>query len=304
MEKIVIAGGTGFLGKGLIDHFATGATQLVVLTRGASRVSAQAKYIHWDAKTLGPWADALEDASVLINLNGKSVDCRYTPHNKKTIYSSRLDATAVLGRAIQLTNRPPKLWINASSATIYRHSLDKEMDEVDGEIGSGFSVDVCRRWEQTFNRFETKDIRKIIIRTGIVLGKVSGALKPLKTLARLGLGGPQGQGNQYFSWIHEKDFVRAIEFFIHNSDTHGAYNVVSPTPVTNAYAMRSLRNALKIPFGIPLPKPLLEIGAVLINTETELILKSRRVVPKRLQQKGFEFKYNSIESALQDLVTA
>jgi uncharacterized protein (TIGR01777 family) len=303
MEKIVIAGGTGFLGKSLIDHFSNSATELVVFTRGASRVSGRTKYIHWDAKTLGPWADALEDASVLINLNGKSVDCRYTPRNKHIIYSSRLDATAVLGRAIQQTNHPPKLWINASSATIYRHSLDKEMDELEGETGSGFSVDVCQQWEQTFNKFETKATRKIIIRTGIVLGKVNGALKPLKMLARLGLGGPQGQGSQYFSWIHEKDFVRAIEFFIHNSATQGVYNIVSPTPVTNAHAMRSLRSAVKIPFGIPLPKPLLEIGALLINTETELILKSRRVVPKRLEQNGFEFEYKTIESALQDLVT-
>lgn len=199
MRKIVIAGGTGFLGNCLIDHYSGTDTQLFILTRGKAFVRGNTHYINWDGKTKGAWIEVLEHADVLINLNGKSVDCRYTKQNKQLIYSSRLDATAILGKAIQSSQHPPKLWINAASATIYRHSLDKEMDEYSGEIGSGFSVDVCQQWERTFNSMETNQTRKIIIRTSIVLGKDGGALHPLKMLAKVGMGGRQGSGNQYFS---------------------------------------------------------------------------------------------------------
>jgi uncharacterized protein (TIGR01777 family) len=301
MRNIVIAGGTGFLGSCLIDHYAETDTQLFILTRGKSCVRGNTHYITWDGKTKGPWTQVLEHADVLINLNGKSVDCRYTEENKQLIYSTRLDATAILGKAIQSSPHPPKLWINAASATIYRHSLDKEMDEYTGEIGSGFSVDVCQQWEHTFNSIETSQTRKIIIRTSIVLGKKGGALKPLKRLAKLGMGGEQGPGNQYFSWLHENDFVNIIDFLINNVTTEGIYNLVSPRPVTNQHIMRAIRSAVGIPFGFPIPALLLKFGAFLINTETELILKSRRVVPKRLLDAGYNFEFDRIESALNQL---
>lgn len=302
MKKIVIAGGTGFLGTCLVEHFKNQSAQIVILTRGKSFHVGTTRYVTWDGKTLGPWKETLENADVLINLNGKSVDCRYTDKNKNLIYATRLEATAVLGKAIQAATNPPKLWINASSATIYRHSLDKNMDEYSGEVGSGFSVDVCQRWEKIFNSVETKNTRKILIRTAIVLGKKNGALKPLTVLTKLGLGGRQGPGNQYVSWIHESDFVGVIDFFINNNQTDGVYNVTSPSPVPNKNFMLALRRAVRISIGIPLPKSLLELGTVLIGTETELILKSRRVIPQRLLEDGYKFRFDRIEGALEDLI--
>lgn len=300
MRKIVIAGGTGFLGSCLAAHFLSTHDHVIILTRSVSHTTGSVVYIQWDGRTLGEWKECLENADVLINLNGKSVDCRYTEKNKKLIYDTRLEATAVLGQAIQHCQQPPKLWINAASATIYRHVLHKEMDEYTGEFGSGFSVDVCQQWEAVFNRFDLAKTRKVIIRTGIVLGK-SGPLKPLKILAQLGAGGKQGNGNQYFSWLHEDDFANIIEFICSNIHLSGVYNVTVPSPIPNHQLMKAMRTAVGMPFGLPLPKWLLEIGAILIGTETELILKSRRVIPKRLIESGYQFRFTDIESALKDL---
>ncbi len=303
MKKIVIAGGSGFLGKCIIEHYGHEA-EIVVLTRGKSRVDANVQFVNWDGKSLGDWSTKLEEAEVLINLNGKSVDCRYTEVNKKLIYATRLESTTVLGKAIQQCKTPPKLWINSSSATIYRHAEDRPMDEETGEIGTGFSVDVCQQWEKVFTEIETNSTRKVAIRTAIVLGRNGGALQPLKNLAKLGVGGKQGKGNQYFSWIHEQDFVNVIDFIIENKALSGAINVSSPNPISNEHIMKSLRKAVKIPFGIPMPAWLLEFGALLIGTETELVLKSRRVVPKRLHDAGYHFQYENIEGALNDLCTS
>jgi uncharacterized protein len=302
MKKIVIAGGSGFLGQCLTTHFANNHDRVIILTRGVSRITPAIEYVHWDATTQGAWTTSLEDADVLINLTGKSVDCRYTEKNKQLIYSSRLDSTAALGQALQTCTLPPKLWINAASATIYRHSIDKEMDEYTGEIGSGFSVDVCQQWERTFNQFELKNTRKVLIRTGIVLGKNGGPFTPLKTLAKVGLGGKQGRGDQYFSWLHERDFIGIINFIIAHQKLEGVYNVTAPTPVPNRHIMKAMRNTLKIPVGLPLPIWVLEVGAVIINTETELILKSRRVVPKRLLDAGYQFEFETIEAAVEELL--
>ncbi len=301
MKKIVIAGGTGFLGKSIVDYYSSKEVQFVILTRGKSYTDNKVKYITWDGKTPGAWATELEDADVLINLNGKSVDCRYTEKNKQLIYATRLDATAALGEAMQKSKHPPKLWINSGSATIYRHSLDKDMDEYTGEAGNGFSVDVCEKWESMFNSFATPQTRKVIIRTGIVLGREGGALQPLKRLVRFGLGGKQGTGNQYFSWLHENDFTSIIDFIITHKEMNGAYNLTAPNPVPNHHFMKALRYVQAAPFGIPAPVWLLKIGAVMIQTETELILKSRRVVPRKLLEAGYQFQYATIEKALLNL---
>lgn len=302
MKKIVIAGGTGFLGKCLSRYFLEQGYQVYILSRNEKESQTNLHYCIWDGKTSGRWEEVLEDVEAVINLSGKSVDCRYNERNKKLIYSSRLEPTRILGKAISSCKKPPKVWINAASATIYRHSLDKSMDEETGEIGTGFSVDVCQKWEREFNAHHVPGTRKVILRTSIVLGKEGGAFQPLKNLARFGLGGKQGPGNQYFSWIHEDDFVEIVHQIINNEEMEGIYNIVSPNPVQNYELMEVLRKCLKMPIGLPMPTWLLKIGALLINTETELILKSRYVFPQRLMDEGYKFKYPNLKDAVEELV--
>ncbi len=301
MKKIIIAGGTGFLGTSLANHYSNQDTEIIILTRGKSKIRGGIQYESWDGKTIGSWIKVIDNSDIVINLNGKSVDCRYTKKNKSLIYSTRLESTNILGQAILQCNTPPKLWINSASATIYRHSVDKEMDEYTGEFGEGFSIDVCQKWEAAFNQFELKQTRKVILRTGIVLGKSGGPMKPLKMLAKLGFGGKQGSGEQYVSWLHEYDFVNIIDFIASNQDINGAYNITAPTPLPNSDFMKAIRQALKIRVGISMPRWLLELGAIITGTETELILKSRRVVPAKLLEAGYHFKFKEINKALFNL---
>ena len=300
MKKLIIAAGTGFLGNVLIDHFQDKAQEIVILTRGKASKKNNIRYVNWDAKTMTGWEGELEGADVLINLAGKSVDCRYTETNKNEIMASRVDSTVILGKAILQCTNPPAQWLNSSTATIYRYSLDKQMDETTGEIGHDFSMNVAKMWERAFFEADTPNTKKTALRTSIVLGKKGGAFIPLKRLAQLGFGGSQGSGKQFVSWIHEKDFARAVEFIVNNK-MEGAVNVVSPIPVRNAQFLATLRHTLKMPFGIPIPEMLLKIGAKIIGTETELVLKSRNVVPKRLIDSGFNFKFGNLEAAFADL---
>ncbi len=302
MKKLIIAGGTGFLGSVLIDYFKNQYNEIVLLSRKQNNLITNIKTVTWDAKTLGDWVQELEGADVLINMTGRSVDCRYTSKNKALILNSRIDSTAVLGKAISNMKNPPKIWLNSSTATIYRHSLKVEMDENSGELGNGFSVNVAKAWEATFFSFTTPKTRKVALRTSIVLGKNGGALQPIKTITKLGLGGKQGRGNQKFSWIHEVDFARAIQFIIDNTSLHGVVNLASEHPSDNRTLMNILRTELQIPFGLSTPKFMLEIGAFIIQTETELILKSRNVIPKRLIQQGFSFKFKQLDSAIKNLL--
>lgn len=301
MNKLIIAAGTGFLGQSLLDHFKDKFDQIVILTRGQDRTLDHIKYVNWNAKTLTGWETELENATVLINLAGKSVDCSYTKENKKEILLSRIESTKILNKAVLKCLNPPKHWLNSSTSTIYRFSLDKEMDEVNGEIGNDFSMNVAQSWEKAFFKTETPKTLKTALRTSIVLGKNGGAFIPLKTLAKLGFGGKQGKGNQFISWIHEKDFARAVDFIIEKEMT-GVVNVVSPKPIPNKNFMALLRKAVRIPFGIPISEPLLKFGSVLIRTEAELVLKSRNVIPKRLQENGFQFEFDTLEKALKNLV--
>ncbi|MBQ0733691.1 TIGR01777 family oxidoreductase [Aquimarina celericrescens] len=301
MKKIVIAAGTGFLGETLSDYFKDKVEKIVILTRGKNRIENGIHYVNWDGKTLGDWKNEINNADVLINMTGKSVDCRYNQKNKELILSSRVQATRVLGEAIAACKVPPKTWLNSSTATIYRHSLDKEMDEIHGEIGTGFSVNVATQWEKTFFEQQTPNTRKVALRTSIVLGKNGGALPPILNLSKIGLGGKQGNGNQKLSWIHQIDFARSVEFVISKTNIDGVINIVAPKPSTNSDFMKTLQKVLKIPIAIPIPKTLLEFGARIIRTETELILKSRNVIPSKLIHHGFEFSYPDLESALRSL---
>lgn len=301
--KIVIAGGSGFLGRVLRKHFVEKGHDVVNLTRSPERDGGDGPSVAWDGATMGAWTTELDGAQVLINLSGKSVDCRYNEANKAAIYASRLESTEILGKAIADCEKPPSLWLNAASATIYRHAEDRPMDEATGELGEGFSVDVCQRWERTFFDAPIPDtVRRVALRTAIVLGRDGGALVPLRMLTRLGLGGKQGNGRQYFSWLHEADFIGIVEHAIAHEELSGVINVSAPNPVPNAAFMAALRRACGMPLGLPTPAWLLEIGAVLIRTETELILKSRWVVPKRLLDSGYGFRFPDVEEAMADLV--
>lgn len=262
---------------------------------------ANVRYVHWDAKTIGPWIAELEGCDALLNLAGRSVNCRYNDKNKAEILNSRLDALTALGKAIGQAKDAPKLFINAASATIYRHAEDHPQDEETGDIGEGFSVDVCTQWEGTFDALQLPGTRKAQLRMAIVLGKGS-VLTPYSFLARTGLGGKHGNGRQMFSWIHIDDVRGIIEWLDEHKEQTGTYNASAPGPVSNATFLRMLRNIYKMPIGIPAPKWLLEIAAFIHRTETELLLKSRWVVPARLQTAGYIFAYPELNAALKNLI--
>lgn len=291
--KIVIAGGTGFVGRYLSKRFIDAGYEVIVIARSKSR-------INWDNASL--MTDALDNAAIILNLAGKSVDCRYNEKNKKEIYDSRIDTTRILGEAIRNCKNPPALWINSSTATIYRHAEDRPMTESTGEIGTGFSVNVATSWEKTFFNFNLAKTRQVALRMAIVLGKGGGVIKPLKNLVRFGLGGKQGGGKQMFSWIHIEDLFRVIIFIQEHHELSGVINTSAPDPVNNKTLMQLLRQQMDIKIGIPTPKWLLEMGGVLIKTETELVLKSRWVIPERLLAAGFSFKYPSLDIALADII--
>ncbi len=291
--KIILSGGTGFTGKYLNDKFTALGYNVIIISR-------QANHINWNNEAA--IINSLENAAMLINLAGKSVDCRYNTKNKKEIFDSRIDTTIKLGNALLQCKCPPPLWINSSTATIYRNAQDRAMTEENGEIGSGFSVNVAINWEKVFFSFKLPATRQVSLRMAIVLGKNGGVVKPIKNLVRFGLGGKQGSGQQMFSWIHIQDLFGIIVFLQQHKNLSGIFNVASPNAVTNKALMHTFRQHLKIFFGLPLPTWLLKLGAVLIKTETELILKSRWVVPERLLLAGYKFKFNTIDVSLKDIL--
>lgn len=293
-KKIVIAGGTGFIGQFLKKQFENSGYQTFIVSRNKPNI--QWTETHEIVK-------ALDSSELLINLAGKSVDCRYNNKNKAAILKSRVETTKALGEAILKCNKPPELWINSSTATIYRHAEDRPMTEEEGEIGSGFSVNVAISWEKAFFDFELPQTRQIALRMAIVLGKSGGAIQPLKNLVRFGLGGEQGNGKQMFSWIHIDDLYNIILFLQSNNDLKGVFNCSSPNPVKNKTLMKKLRQEMNVPFGLPSPKWILEIGSVIIRTETELILKSRWVLPEKLQQAGYSFKYPTLDGTLKNILS-
>jgi uncharacterized protein (TIGR01777 family) len=293
IRKIVIAGGTGFIGTYLENKFEELGYEVRIISR-------QAGYISWEDRE--GIREALEHADMLINLAGKSVNCRYHARNKDKIMNSRTETTRILGQAILACKHPPALWINSSTATIYRHAEDRPMTEAEGEIGSGFSVDVAKAWEQSFFSFSLPHTRQVALRIAIVLGRGGGVMIPYQNLVRFGLGGVQGSGNQMFSWIHIDDILGIILFLRDQPELSGVFNVSSPHPLSNRELMQQLRQSMNRRFGLPSPAWLLEMGALIIQTETELILKSRWVIPERLEQAGYSFQYPTLKEALREIV--
>lgn len=295
--KIIIAGGSGFLGKALTHYFKSRGDQVVSLSRKRTH-----NHLYWDGQSLGHWATVLHGADVLINLAGKSVDCRYNDLNKKAILESRVASTTILNQAIECCKQPPKLFLNASTATIYQHSDTQFNTEHNGIIGDDFSMGVARAWEQAFFDTRWDHVRKVALRTSIVLGNDGGAFPKMKWITRLGMGGAQGRGRQWISWIHIQDYCRAIDHLISNHDIHGVVNVTAPQPVRNKAFMSQLRHAMNMPVGISQPVWLLELGAAILGTETELLLKSRNVYPERLLNNGFTFNYPESQQAINALL--
>lgn len=309
--RIVIPGGTGQVGHILARHFHEQGHHVTVIARHPKPAEWQA--VAWNAYELGPWTRAIEGADVVINLAGRSVNCRYDAANRREIKNSRTITTGLVGQAIAQSSQPPRVWLNASTATIYRHALDRAMDEATGELGGNepdvpwqwrFSIDVATSWERAFFAANTPKTRRIALRSGMTMSPDPGGIfDHLLRLVRWGLGGPSGSGRQFISWIHDVDFIRAIEFLIAREEMDGVVNVCSPYPLANRKFMSLLRRAWCTSYvGLPAPSWMLSIGAVLLRTETELVLKSRRVVPRRLLEAGFEFDFPNWRGACDDLV--
>ena len=300
---MVIAGGNGFLGQHLARHFRQRGYRVVVVGRGSG---AGPDYLRWDGRTLGPWAAALEGAAALVNLAGRTVDCRYTAANKRAVRASRTESTRVLGEAVAACAAPPKVWLNSSTATIYADTPGEQPanTEAAGRIGEGFSVEVARAWEAAFAACPAPATRRVVLRTAIVLGRDGGAFPVMARLARWGLGSPQGNGRQWMSWLHIADFCRAVEFLLQEPTATGAFNLCAPQPLPNRDFMGLLCQQLRPVLRLPQPKWLLEMGAFVLRTETELILKSRKVYPQRLLELGFSFEFPACGEALNDLLRA
>jgi uncharacterized protein (TIGR01777 family) len=306
-ERIVIAGGGGFLGGILARRWNESGPEVVMLSRSPQLRNDGAREIFWDARSLGDWAATLNGASALINFTGRTVNCRYNEKNRRQILDSRVLSTRVLGQAIAQCPKPPAVWLNASTATIYKHTFGNAWDE-SGEIGATpeakdeFSVQVAQAWEEALREANTPSTRKVALRTAMVLGLHENSVFPmLRRLVRLGLGGRMGSGDQFVSWIHEEDFCRAIEWLIARGDLDGVVNVAAPNPVTNREMMQIFREVIRVPVGLPAASWMLELGAIFLRTETELIIKSRRVVPARLVASGFDFRFSEMMAAVREI---
>jgi len=307
--KIVIAGGSGFLGTTLARAFVQRGDDVAVLTRRPH--AGMWRSVRWDGESLGPWADEVEGADAVINLAGRSVHCRYNERNRREIIDSRVRSTRAVAAAIARAARPPRVWLQASTATLYAHRYDAPNDELTGVIGGAepdapsawrFSIDVARAWESALAEAATGRTRKVAMRMAMVMGTdPRSGFSILRRLAALGLGGRAGDGRQFMSWVHEGDFVRSVDWLIAHEHLAGAVNITSPFPLGNADFMRTLRRAAGASLGLPATTWMVELGSFLMRTESELILKSRRVVPTRLLRSGFTFRFASWEDAARDL---
>lgn len=310
--KVVIPGGTGQVGGIVARALADSGDEVVVLTRGGGSPAGPARHVSWDGRTAGDWTSEIDGADIVLNLAGRSVDCRYTEANRRAILESRVDSTRAVGAAIARAERPPRVWLQASTATIYAHRHDADNDELDGVIGGSepdapagwrFSIDVARAWESAAEEAETPHTRRVLLRTSMVMSPDRGGIfDKLARLVRSRLGGPVAGGRQYVSWMHHRDFVRALLWLVEHAELDGPVNLAAPNPLPQAELMEGIRRAAGVRLGLPATRLMAEAGAMVMRTETELVLKSRRVAPRRLLESGFSFEYPTWPEAAADLV--
>lgn len=300
---VVIFGANGFMGRYLCRHFVGRGREVVAVARRPDGVVPDAMFLEWDGGTPGPWALALEGAALVINLAGRSVNCRYHEENRRQILESRVRSTKVIAEAIAECRTPPEVWMNAGTATWYRHAEDRPQDEWQGDPGDGFSCDVARAWEEAFFGSKTPAAtRKLGLRIGMVLANEKETVHDkLRGIVRRGLGGPMGDGNQRVSWIHMEDLIAAIEWLEGHPLADGIFNLTAPTAPTNRHWMRTFREVQAMPFGLPAPGWAVQLGARFMRTEAELVLKSRWVRPRRLEEGGFRWRFPELTPALLDL---
>jgi uncharacterized protein (TIGR01777 family) len=308
--KVIIPGGSGQVGTVLARAFQQRGDEVVVLSRTQSNALPW-RVVKWDGEALGEWDAEVEGADAVINLAGQSVNCRYTAENRRIIIDSRVKSTRAVGQAIAQANNPPRVWLQASTATLYAHRYDAPNDEATGIIGGAepnapdtwrFSIDVVKKWERELNAAATPHTRKVLMRSAIVMSpRQGGPFDMLLRLVRFGLGGRFGDGKEYVSWIHDQDFVRTMDWLIQHEELAGPVNLAAPNPLPNSQFMQTLRKAWGIPFGLPATEWMLELGAFVLRSETELMLKSRRVIPTRLLQSGFTFQFPTWAEAAGDL---
>ena len=300
----VIFGANGFLGRYLCRHWTCKGYEIVAIARHREGWSGDGMFLPWDGQSSGPWELALEGAAVVVNLSGRSVDCRYDENNRKQILESRVDSTRAIARAIRQCKKPPALWMNSSTATIYRHAEDRAQDEWRGEMGEGFSVGIARSWEETFFREKTPAAtRKIALRTGMVMANENKSVFDiLCRITRCGLGGSLASGNQRVTWMHMEDWLASLDFLVGNPLLDGVFNLTAPEAPTNRQLQRLLREALAMPIGLPAARWMVKIGAWLLRTEAELVLKSRWVRPLRLEEEGFRWRHRTAEAMIADLL--
>jgi len=307
--RVIIPGGSGQVGTILARAFHQAGHEVVILSRKPAK--AAWRVMEWDGRTLGDWSTVIDGADVVINLAGQNVNCRYNAQNRRLIRESRVESARVVGDAIARASRPPRVWLQASTATIYAHCYDTPNDEATGVLGGSepdapdtwrFSIDVATAWESELNESATPYTRKVLLRSAITLSPDRGGVfDTLHTLVKCGLGGSAGDGRQYVSWIHYRDFVRAVYWLIERDELEGHINVAAPNPIPNSEFMSALRSAAGVSFGLPATRLMLEVGAFFLRTETELILKSRRVIPGKLLKSKFIFQFPTWAEAAQDL---
>jgi uncharacterized protein (TIGR01777 family) len=300
MKRIILAGGSGFVGQALAPVFQEKGYHVVVLGRGTGHREGGVDYLQWDGQSLGDWASAVDGAQAVVNLTGKNINCRHNAENRREIIRSRVDSVRVLGDAIAHCVNPPKVFVQTSGVGYYGDTGDRVVDE-ETALGSDFTAEVCRQWEGAFDALDLAATRKVVLRLGVVLGRAGAALPVLEKLTRWFLGGAVGHGRQFISWIHLSDVIRMFVASEEQTEITGVFNATAPAPVTNKEFMHELRRALHRPWSPPVPAPFARAGAWLMGSDGDLALLSSRCVPRRFLEHGFQFQFPNLRDAFAHL---